>query len=419
MAGTGPVAVLCVPLKIADEVVGALSVERPRAVAESLEKDLQLLRIVGSTVAQVIKINRLISLDKEEILTANEELLRNLRSRYRLDRVVGQSEAIRSVLATAATAAQSRASILISGETGTGKELIASVIHYNSPRAAGPFIKVNCSALPENLLESELFGHVKGAFTGAVASRKGRFELADSGTLFLDEVADMSPRLQVKLLRVLQEKEFEPVGGMQTMRVDVRVVAAANQDLQQLVREGRLRQDLYYRLNVVPIRLPSLRERREDIPLLVSHFLEKYNQENAKAVSRVSAEIIDRLLKYPWSGNIRELENCIERAVVMSPGTALLAQVLPEEVVSYVASAPCADAEKPDAQDAEIRLAAERLYEDLNDLAYTREIGIRAVEETIIRRALSEHVTHRQLAQRLKMSRTTLRKKIREYGLEP
>jgi Nif-specific regulatory protein len=411
-----PIAFICVPLKVDSQVVGALSVDRPVAVQASLDKDLRLLSIVASTVSQVLKINRLISVEKEKVLAHDEALLGELRSRYRLDNVVGQSRAIQEVLATAATAAKSRASILVTGDTGTGKELVASVIHYNSRRASGPFVKVNCGALPETLLESELFGHVKGAFTGAVESRKGRFELADGGTLFLDEVAEMSPRLQVKLLRVLQEREFEPVGGTRTMHVDVRVVAATNKDLRREIREGRLREDLYYRLNVIPIQLPPLRERRQDIPLLVNHFLEKYNRENDKHVTRISPEVLDRLLEYPWPGNVRELENCIERVVVMSPDEVFPVDLLPAEI----AQPQRGDAAKGTpalAEDASVRQATEALCESGKDLSEVRDRLFRAVEEALIRKALRSGSNQRELAERLGMSRMTLRKRLRQYGL--
>ena len=242
---------------------------------------------------------------------------------------------MQQVFATIQKVAKTDANILILGENGTGNELAARALHRGSLRAGEVFISVDMGALSGTLFESELFGHVKGAFTGAVASRKGRFELAHGGTLFLDEVAEMSLRLQVKLLRVLQEREFEPVGGERTIQVDVRVVAATNKDLVKETREGRFREDLYYRLNVIPIHLPPLRERREDVPLLVNHFLEKYNRENEKNLSRISPEALDRLLGYPWPGNVRELENCIERAVVMSPADALTAGLLPEDIVSY------------------------------------------------------------------------------------
>ena len=408
-----PIAFICVPLKVDGEAVGALSVDRPFAVGATLDKDLRLLSIVASIVSQVLKINQIVKVEKDEILRRDEALLRELRTRYRLGNVIGQSEAIQKVLATAATAAKSSASIIITGETGTGKELAANVVHYNSPRADGPFVKVNCGALPETLLESELFGHVKGAFTGAVQDRKGRFELADGGTLFLDEVSNMSPRLQIKLLRVLQEGEFEPVGSERTLRVDVRVVAATNRDLAEEVRLGRFRDDLYYRLNVIPIRLPPLRERREDIPLLVDHFLEEYNCENGRNVTKMSRGVLDLLLGYPWPGNVRELENCIERAVVMSPGEVFSADLLPDEIARAARKRTI----KPGDFSA-ARKAMESFFEGHDDLGKAWKDLASALEEAVLRQALSASGTNqRELARRLGISRVTLRKKLKEYDL--
>jgi Nif-specific regulatory protein len=225
----------------------------------------------------------------------------------------------------------SRATVLLRGESGTGKELIARAIHHNSPRAEGPFIKINCAALPQTLLESELFGHEKGAFTGATAVKKGRFELADGGSLFLDEIGDLPPDLQVKLLRVLQERSFERLGGTRTIDVDVRIIAATHQDLESLMAQGKFREDLYYRLNVVPILLPPLRERREDIPLLTEHFLAKYNRENNRKV-RITGRALQQMLNHHWPGNVRELENSIERLVIMSRRRL----VLPEDLLLSV-----------------------------------------------------------------------------------
>ncbi|MBN1845779.1 MAG: sigma 54-interacting transcriptional regulator [Sedimentisphaerales bacterium] len=417
MDAAHPVAFICVPIKVDESVVGALSIDRPFAVEDALEKDLRLLSIVASIVSQVLKINRLVYVEKEEILFRNAQILKDFRRRYRLENLIGQSDSIERVLATAATAAKSRASILITGETGTGKELVANVIHYNSPVAGGPLIKVNCGALPETLLESELFGHVKGSFTGAICDRKGRFEMANGGTLFLDEIAEMSPRLQVKLLRVLQEKEFEPVGGSVVIRVDVRVVAATNKDLNREIRESRFRNDLYYRLNVIPIELPPLRERREDIPLLVNHFLEKYNRENDKKVTKLSRGVLDLLLNYPWPGNVRELENYIERAVVMSPSNVLSADLLPGEIVARKGKGTARPA--PDAADdyRELRQAARQFCETTDDLAATRQELSRLIEETVIRTALAQKINQRDLAKQLGMSRTTLRKKMRLYDI--
>jgi transcriptional regulator with GAF, ATPase, and Fis domain len=287
-------------------------------------------------------------------------------------------------------------------------------------------VKVNCGALPETLLESELFGHVKGAFTGAVQNRKGRFELADHGTLFLDEVSEMSPRLQVKLLRVLQENEFEPVGGMRTIRVDVRVVAATNTRLKEVIQQGQFRDDLYYRLNVVPIHLPPLRERREDIPMLVDHFLEKYNLENGKSVTKISREVLDHLLAYSWPGNVRELENCIEHAVVMSPGNTLSASLLPAEVLAGTSEDTRQKADNGGAGrsipsssiEGELQSLLERYYKTADDSAGAREQLHGWIERIILSRAISEGMSQRTLADKLGISRTTLRKRLQDYGLD-
>lgn len=250
------------------------------------------------------------------------------------DTLVGDSPSLKAVYKELLRVSQSRATVLLRGESGTGKELIAKLIHINSPRAQKPFIKVNCAALPETLLESELFGHEKGAFTGAIQTRKGRFELADGGTIFLDEIGDLPASVQVKLLRVLQEMEFERVGGGETLSVDVRVVAATHRELEKAMVEGTFRQDLYYRLNVVPLSLPPLRERREDIPLLIQYFLDKFNRENDKKTT-LSSEIIDLFSQYDWPGNVRELENCIERLVVLAEEEAVSLKNIPSAIETY------------------------------------------------------------------------------------
>src|SRR5262245_7176854 len=242
--------------------------------------------------------------------------------------VVGDSAAMRAVFRLTRLVAPTRASVLLVGETGTGKELIARSIHRLSPRADGPYVRVNCGALSESLLESELFGHIKGAFTGAIDNKTGRFEAAHGGTIFLDEISSMSLKLQVKLLRVLQERELERVGESRTIRVDTRVIAATNQFLEDEIDAGRFRDDLYYRINVVPIRLPPLRERREDITALARHFLEQYSEENRREPPEMTIDLIKALQNYDWPGNVRELENCIERAVVLANGEALTPRVL-------------------------------------------------------------------------------------------
>jgi len=268
--------------------------------------------------------------EREVILgEENRELKEQLREKFKVDFIVSASRRMEEALNLVGRVSQSSATVLILGESGTGKELIARAIHYSSPRADKPFVKVNCAALPENLLESELFGHEKGAFTGAIARRIGRFEQADQGSMFLDEIGDLSPSLQMKLLRILQEKEFERVGSNQTIRSDVRVITATNRNLEEAIQKGTFREDLYYRLNVVTVSLPPLRERKEDIPLLVEHFLKKYNRENRKNVTSLSKEARDLLIRYDYPGNVRELENIIERAVVLCRGDTLNTQDLP------------------------------------------------------------------------------------------
>ena len=342
-----------------------------------------------------------------------------LRRTYRVDSIVGGSSAIRRLLGLAATAARSRSSILITGETGTGKELIANVVHYNSDRAGGPLVKVNCGALPETLLETELFGHVNGAFTGAVRDYEGRFRTAEGGTLFLDEVSEMSPRLQVKLLRVLQERQLEPVGSSKTLAVDVRIVAATGRDLRAEIRAGRFRQDLYYRLNVIPIHLPPLRDRREDIPLLVDHFLEKYNREANRQVTQMPREVLDALLAYSWPGNVRELENCIERAVVMSPDNAVPLELIPEEIregrPDFLQHSQSEAASDPQS---ELRQAVVRFLGSRKDTVGIRDALLDSVEETLLRYLLeSNEYSQRELADLLEISRVTLRKKLNQYRL--
>jgi DNA-binding NtrC family response regulator len=267
--------------------------------------------------------------ERRSLISENRELKERLKERYKFEEIVSNSHAMEEALNLAGRVAASNATVLLRGESGTGKELIAKAIHYHSPRSAFPLVKVNCAALPETLLESELFGHEKGAFTGATARRIGRFEAADKGTLFLDEIGELTPGMQVKLLRVLQEREFERVGGNQTIKTDVRVIAATNRDIEKAIREGAFREDLYYRLNVVSVAIPPLRDRKEDIPALIDFFIKKYGQENGKHINGISSEARDLLLRYNYPGNVRELENIIERAVVLSKRGMISAKDLP------------------------------------------------------------------------------------------
>ena len=272
------------------------------------------------------------AIERMKLRRETSELRSRLHERYSFYNIVGASPEMQRVFKSVAQIAPSRATVLLTGESGTGKELVAAAIHQHSPRASGPFVKLHCAALAESLLESELFGHERGAFTGADRKREGRFEQADGGTLFLDEIGEISAGTQVKLLRVLQEREFERVGGTQTLRVDVRVVAATNRDLKEMVAAGKFREDLYYRLNVINLTLPSLRHRPSDVPALALHFLKRYAAENGKPVTSIADDALKQIANYSWPGNVRELENVIERAVVLADGESIEVQHLPAEL---------------------------------------------------------------------------------------
>lgn len=329
---------ICVPIKQGKEVFGALSVDRLFSQEISPEEDVRLLTIIASMIAQAARLRRTILEERERLLAENSRLQAELQDRFRPSNIIGNAKVMHAVYDMIAQVSASNATVLIRGESGTGKELVAHAVHYNSLRSSQPFIKVNCAALPETVLESELFGHERGAFTGALAMRKGRFELAHGGTIFLDEVGDFSPQTQIKLLRVLQEREFERVGGNQTIKTDVRIIAATNRDLEALIDQETFRQDLYYRLNVFPIHLPPLRERKSDILLLADHFVEKYSRLNHKNIRRISTPAIDMLMLYHWPGNVRELENCIERAVLISTDDVIHGHHLPPTLQTADAS---------------------------------------------------------------------------------
>ncbi|MGE5346392.1 MAG: sigma 54-interacting transcriptional regulator [Acidithiobacillales bacterium] len=318
-----------VPLSVDGRTVGALGLVLPYDPARDFGRKTSFLKVVASLLGQAMHVDRLVEAERRRLLDENLKLKRELKGRYDLKNIIGHSRRMEEVYEQVAQAAPSDTTVLIRGESGTGKELIAHALHYNSRRAAKPFIKVSCGALPESLIESELFGYEPGAFTDARSLKKGRFELADGGTLFLDEVGDLSPATQVKLLRVLQEREFERVGGVAPVSVDVRLLAATNRDLDAAMGSGAFREDLYYRLNVFTIFIPPLRDRRPDIPLLADHFVEKYASHHRKDVRRISTPAIDMLMMYHWPGNVRELENAIERAVLVCDGGVLHAHHLP------------------------------------------------------------------------------------------
>ncbi|ALC88571.1 transcriptional regulator [Bacillus sp. FJAT-18017] len=345
---------------------------------------------------------------KEEVQVLHRELSNN----YRLDKLLTNSPKMMQLYKVIGKVAQTNASVLITGESGTGKELAANTIHYNSQRMKGPFIKINCGALPEGLLESELFGHEKGAFTGAVQRKPGRFELAEGGTIFLDEIGEVSQALQVKLLRVLQEHEFERVGGTQTIKADFRVIAATNRNLLSMIENGEFREDLYYRLNVVPLEIPPLRERKEDIKLLANFFLQKFSQENNKEIVTFDEDALKLLEEYTWPGNVRELSNIVERAVIMSTGSI----IFPEDIFinQEVFHQKRKTTETNHVTGKEVETLPLRLADgqSLKDL-------IKQVENVIIQNKLTEnHGNKMQTAKDLGISRRALLYKIQEYEIE-
>ena len=332
------VSFICVPIKVGNETVGALSADRLFASEVSLQEDVRLLSTVASMIAQAVKLRQTMQEEHERLRAENVRLQAQLEQRFRPANIVGNSAAMQRVYDLIGQVCKTNATVLIRGQSGTGKELVAQAIHYNSLRGKKPFVRVNCAALPETIIESELFGHEKGAFTGAITQRKGRFELASGGTIFLDEVGDLPALTQIRLLRVLQEGEFERLGGTETVKVDARVIAATNQPLEELVASRQFREDLYYRLDVFPIYLPPLRERRSDILLLADHFLSRYGKQNNKDIRRISTPAIDMLMAYHWPGNVRELENCIERAVVLTTDKVIHSHHLPPTLQTAEAS---------------------------------------------------------------------------------
>jgi Nif-specific regulatory protein len=409
---------VCFPIRDGDATVGAISVDLAYRGSELLDADARVIKIIAGLFAQTLRIHNRIQIEKDRWVQEAQQLRESLHSRYRFDNIVGSSPAMLDVLATIGQVAASRATVLLLGETGTGKELIAKAIHYNSPRRDQPLIRVNCGALSPQLLESELFGHVRGAFTGAVRDKVGRFEAANGGTLFLDEIGTLDAQLQVKLLRALQEREFEKVGDHQSIKVDARVIAATNLDLENEVRKGNFREDLYYRLNVVTVHLPPLRNRREDVPILIDHFLDRYNKENDRNLSKISRQVMNTLLRYPWPGNVRELENAIERAVVLSTGDDFVDALLPLNIRMF------AQQMRNDPQDESMdamaaRLAAEAIkhYGLREGEVYDLVIG--EVERHLLREALSYNDGVKvRTADFLGINRNTLNKKVKELGLD-
>jgi Nif-specific regulatory protein len=391
---------LCVPLKTKDRILGALSAVNKRKASFS-EDDVRLLEFLAGPLAIAIENARLI----QELQTAQERLREeNLYLREevgqvaRFETLIGESPRMQEVYGLVERVLNTTATVLITGESGTGKELVARVIHYEGPRAKGPFIALNCAAIPETLLEAELFGYEKGAFTGAAQRKLGRLELACGGTLFWDEIGEMSPVLQAKLLRVLQEKKFERLGGTETIATDVRFIAATNQDLEKLIAEGRFRRDLFYRLNVYPIPLPPLRERADDILPLALHFLRKYNRELGKEITGLSTEVGGLLSSYRWPGSVRELENVVERAVILCQGRMVAAQDLPLSLREQLQVLP---------------LSGEAFKLPPGGIALAE------LEKQLICQALEQANNNKVKAGKLLgLSRTQLRTRMKNHGLE-
>ena len=329
---------ICVPILLNRRAVGAVGVDLKYKTDRNYDRSVQFYGIVASSVAQAVKIQRLVEDDKRRLVAENTQLRQELKERYDFSSIIGTSGPVRQMYEQMAQVAGTNTTVVIRGESGTGKELIAHAIHYNSPRANKSFVKVSCAALPDSLIESELFGYEKGAFTGADQRKKGRFELAEGGTLFLDEIGDINLNTQVKLLRVLQEREFERLGSTDTVKVNVRLIAATNKDMERAIAAGTFREDLYYRLNVFTIFVPPLRERKADLLLLVDHFLEKFSREHRKSIKRISTPAIDMLMSYHWPGNVRELENTLERSVLMCDSQVIHGHHLPPSLQTAEAS---------------------------------------------------------------------------------
>ncbi len=401
------IAFIGVPILVRNEPAGVLTVDRLFGPEVSLDEDVRFLSVVATLISQFLELHNAIRRKEEDMLEENRSLRAELGERFADRNIIGDSKALHEVLVLARKVAASNASVLILGESGTGKELVARAIHQQSPRNGSPFIKINCAAIPETLLESELFGHEKGAFTGAAGLKKGRFEQADQGTMFLDEVGELPLAIQAKLLRVLQEQEFERLGGTVTLRADVRVLAATNRHLDEAVQRGSFRPDLYYRLNVVPILLPALRERREDIPPLIDHFLRESNRRNKRNV-RIARDALELLFAYSWPGNVRELQNMIERMVIVTSGELIQGIDLPAYIFNPVS---------PPIDHAPVQAPAPSGPAPVPPSS-RRSLG--DMEREALVTALGRHAWIRARAAReLGLTQRQIGYKIKKFGLEP
>lgn len=413
---TQMVSYVAVPLLQDDEVIGVISANIGKNSPLNFDEIVRMLTIVGSLFVGALKVQQTITKEKESLSELKTYYKEETQKDYKFENIVGRSTRMQQVFGMLNTVAPTDATILIRGETGTGKELIATAVHNLSRRQNGPLIKLNCAAISETLLESELFGHEKGAFTDAREMRKGRFELADGGTLFLDEIGDITPALQVKLLRILQEQEFERVGGTKTIKTNVRLVAATNRNLEEMVRKGEFREDLFYRLNVIPIHLPPLRERYEDVKLLIEHYLHRFMKEHRKNM-HFTKGAMELLLDYPWPGNIRELQNTMERIVLICPDgeiqPEMLAHVLPFNYQKlYMQSEPVPSNVTP------IPHTPVQHYEAPSSAPMTKKTLQELEKESIIQALIDSHGIQTKAARALGMSARQIGYKIKLYGIE-
>ena len=407
----GEISFIGVPVLLMQEPVGVLTVDRLFGPEISFEEDIRFLTVVATLIAQFLDLNHAIRNKEEQLIEENRNLKQELSSKYNRHNIIGQSKVMQNVYRIIDKVAASRATVLLLGESGTGKELVSHAIHLAGSRKAAPFVKVNCAALPENLLESELMGHEKGAFTGAIATKRGRFEMADGGTIFLDEIGELPLALQAKILRVLQEQEFERLGGNKTISVDVRVIAATNRNLEELVSQGLFRADLYYRLNVVPVVLPPLRDRREDTPFLVDYFLRDSNKNNGHNV-RLSRDVIDFMINYRWPGNVRELQNLVERLVIMADDD----QVHMADLPSYMLAEPEQKIPARERIETNIPVAIPPHRPE----SYEPAKPLEELERTEVEAALRRHGwVQARAARELGITQRQIGYRVKKFGLQP
>lgn len=404
-----PISFIAIPIKIEGVVSGVLAIEKPFESVEVMKDEEDIIFLIGNIISNKVKIYHQLSVERKSLLEENTQLRKELTEKYQFSNIIGKNGKMIDVFELIKMVADSNSSILLHGESGTGKELVARSIHYNSSRRDKPFVSINCAAIPENLLESELFGYKKGAFTGANSDKKGKFQLANEGTLFLDEIGDMPLYLQAKLLRAIQEREIEPIGSESKIKVDIRIVSATNKDLTKEIKDGNFRKDLYYRLNVIEISIPPLRERKDDIPLLVTHFIQKYNERNGRNIDRISPEAIRVLQSYNWPGNVRELENIIERSVLLARTNVIETTTLPSFMVS-----------KDNIHVTDIGIGkwieSHVKNHSLENEVHSHVIG--KIEKELITQALIYNKRNKvKTAEFLGINRNTLRAKMTDYGI--